>query len=140
MDLHGGEGLPRFYLKASPVSPAPSLWLVMFSQFSLLKFVLARWCLDVASMSRVSQFTVIWGADVVSFGAHDVSFGKPFASTLWDHRAIQGHLGAQRGDLGVQGWISCDFVSFRDYILKVFGQFWSNICVFCSCLFPGHAF
>ena len=64
-------------------------------------------------MSHVLQFTVIWSADVVKFGARNVSFGMLVAS-LW-------HLGGplspsrrtsehRKGDLGVHAWISVNLL------------------------------
>ena len=41
-----------------------------------------RSCLDAVSMSRFLQFIVIWGADVASFGAQNVSYGMLAAFTL----------------------------------------------------------
>ena len=79
---------------------------------SLLKFVLARWCLDAVSMSRVLQFTLLFSADVVSFGTWNVSFGMLVASTLASWGAIErsrGTLEHKKGDLGVLAWISVDF-------------------------------
>ena len=66
---------------------------------------------NAVAMSCVLQLTVISGADVVSFGAQNVSCGMPVAPTLapwgtiersrdtWEHK---------KGDLGVQAWISVD--------------------------------
>ena len=62
--------------------PAPLLWLVVFFNVFLLIFVLVRWCPDVASMSRVLLFTVIWAANLPSFGAQTLPFGMLVASTL----------------------------------------------------------
>ena len=62
----------------------PLLWIVFFVCFLkfLLKVVLVRWCPHSVSMSRFSQFTVIWDAHVVSFVFQNVSFGMPVAPTL----------------------------------------------------------
>ena len=63
-------------------------------------------------MSRVLQFTVILGVDVVSFGARNVSFGMPVASAVGPSGAIERSRGTwdhKKGDLGVQAWISFDF-------------------------------
>ena len=96
--------------------PAASLWpvvfLLTFFQIPLLKLVLVRWCPDVVSMPRVLQFTVIWGADVVSFGSQNVSFGMLVVSTLAPCGIIERSSGTwecKNGDLGVQAWISVDF-------------------------------
>ena len=88
--------------------PAPLLWLVvcwMLFEISLPKCVLVRWCLDTVSTSRVLQCTVIWGADVVSFGAENVSFGMLVASILASWGIIERSRGTsehKKGDLGVQ--------------------------------------
>ena len=81
---------------------------------SLPEFVLVRCCLDEVSMSRVLNFTLISGMDVVSFGTQNVSFGMFFASTAstlapwgtivktrvpWEHK---------KGDFVVQVWVSVD--------------------------------
>ena len=44
--------------------------------------MLVRWCLGVVSMSPVLQFTMIWGADVVSFGGQNMLFGMLAVSIL----------------------------------------------------------
>ena len=57
------------------------------------------------------QFTVIWGADLVSFGAQNVSFGMPFASTLAPCGIIERSRGTwehKKGDFAVQAWITVD--------------------------------
>ena len=53
-----------------------------------------------------------WGADVVKFGAHIVSFGMLVASSLapWGPSSDAGGLGSTRKEtLGFQAWISIDF-------------------------------
>ena len=76
--------------------------------------MLARWCLDAVSTSRVFQFTVNRGADVVKFGAQNVSFGMLVALAPWRPSSDAGgtweHM---EGDLGVSG---LDFFRFgRDF-------------------------
>ena len=101
---------------------APSLWLVVFwlcFQIYLPDFVLARLCLDAVSMSRVLQFTVIWDADVISFGVQNVSCGMLVTSTLthfgnFGSARFRGTLEQKKGDLGFQAWIS---------IVSMFGDF-----------------
>ena len=44
--------------------------------------MLDRWWPHVVTMSRVLQLTVIAGADGVSFGVPNESFGMPVAPTL----------------------------------------------------------
>ena len=44
-------------------------------------------------MSSVLQFTAIWAAGVISFGAQSVSFGMLVASTLAPWGTIQGSRG-----------------------------------------------
>ena len=44
--------------------------------------MLVRWCPDAVSLSRVLQTTVIFGVDVVRFGAQNVSFGVLVGSSL----------------------------------------------------------
>ena len=56
-------------------------------------------------MSRVLQFTVIWGADVVSFGTQKVSFGMP--------------VGSNPGALGSTSWV--DFGTAFGKLLANFG-------------------
>ena len=81
-------------------------------------------------MSRVSQFTVIWGADAVSFGAQNVSFGMLFASGRY--RGTSEH---KNGDLGVQTCISVDLKLFWDRILRIVDRLWNSNCVLCfACL------
>ena len=65
--------------------------------------MLVRWCLDAVSMSRALQFTVIWGADVVSFGAQTMSFGM---LAIERNKETSDHT---RGGLGVQAWMFVDF-------------------------------
>ena len=57
--------------------------------------MLVRWCPDAVSMSRVLQLTAIWGADVVSLRAQNMSFGMLLASTL----APWGTIQRSKGDL-----------------------------------------
>ena len=63
-------------------------------------------------MSRVFQFAMILGADAVSFGAQDVSFGMLAASTLAPCGIIERSRGTSehaKGDLGVSAEISVEF-------------------------------
>ena len=53
-----------------------------------------------------------WGADVVKFGAQNVSFSMLVASNLapWGPSSDAGGLGSTRKEtLGFQAWISIDF-------------------------------
>ena len=67
-------GISVIYLEASPLLPVAILSVSMcvfffcsllFVFHPLLKFVLALWCLDVVSMSRSSQLSLLVGAVVV---------------------------------------------------------------------------
>ena len=91
--------------EASPMPPAPLLWPFgllfvgyFFTNFSAQMCVLVRWCLDAVSTSRVFQFTVNWGADVVKFGAQNVSVCMLVASNLapWGPSSDPGGLGSTR--------------------------------------------
>ena len=62
-------------------------------QISLPKLELDRWWTNAVSMSRVLQLTVISGADVVSFGVQNMSFGMVVVVTL----APWGTIGRSRG-------------------------------------------
>ena len=76
---------------------------------SLLKFVLVRWCLAVVSVFHVLQSVVIFGVDVVSLGAKNVSFGMLVASNLIPWGTIDRFRGTwehKNGDLGVQAWMT----------------------------------
>ena len=109
--------------------PAPLLLacsLLDVFEISLLKCVLARWCLDAVSTSRVCKFMVNVGADSAKFGAQTCHL-----ACLGGHRANQGNLGAH----GRRPWRSrLGFLSilegFRGRHLDVFGQLWHNNCVF----------
>ena len=64
-----------------------------------------------------------WGADVVKFGAQNVSFGMLVASTLVPRGTIERFRGTwehKKGDLGV--WISIDLGGCRDRHLKFFAN------------------
>ena len=68
--------------------------------------------MDAGSTSRVLQFPLNWGADVVKFGAQNVSFGMLVAPNLapWGPSSDAGGLGSTRKEtLGFQAWISIDF-------------------------------
>ena len=76
--------------------------------------MLVRWCLDAVSTSRVFQFPVILGTDVVSFGPENVSFGTLVASALATWGTIERSQGTsehKKGDLGVLTWIFIDLGS-----------------------------
>ena len=95
--------------------------------------MVARWCLDAASTSHVFQFTVNWGADVVKVGAQNMYSGMLVAPNLdlWDHRAMQGYLGAHRR----RPWASrlgfpLILKRFRGRHWDFFGYLWNNNCVF----------
>ena len=79
--------------------------------------------------SHVFQFTVNWGADVVIFGAQNMSFGMFVASNLalGDHRAMLGDLGAH-GRIPWGSRLGCLLIlaGFRSRHLDVFGQFWNT--------------
>ena len=62
---------------------------------SLLQFVLDRWWPHVVAISCVVQLKVISGVGGVILNTQNALFGMLVA--LGDHRAIQGHLGAQGG-------------------------------------------
>ena len=83
--------------------------------------------------SRVFQFTVNWGADVVKFGAQNVSFGILVAPNLapWGPSSDAGGPGSTRKEtLGFQAWISIDLGTIPGRHLDVFGELWNNNCVF----------
>ena len=84
----------------------------VFFKISLLQFVLDRWWSHVVAMSRVLQLTVISGADG--------TFQRSRA--LWSTRKET--LGSRPGFLSISD-------VFRDYILRVFGKLWNNVCIFC---------
>ena len=87
--------------------------------------------------------TVILETDTVTFGAQNLSFGRPGASTF----APWGTMGRSRGtwehkkgDLGVQAWIFIDFGWISGPHFESFsGSLDQHLC-FVSCLFPGHFF
>ena len=86
------------------------LWLVVFS-FSLKSYllhcVLNHWWPHAAA----SHLRVISGADGVSIGTQNVSFGMPVAPTLAPWGTIErsrGLLEHKNGDVGMQAWISVD--------------------------------
>ena len=67
--------------------------------------------MDAGSTSRVS-FPLNWGADVVKFGAQNVSFGMLVEPNLapWGPSSDPGGLGSRRkATLGFQACISIDF-------------------------------
>ena len=74
-----------------------------------------------------------WGADVVKFGAQNVSFGMLVAPNLapWGPSSDAGGLGSTRKEaLGFQAWISIDFGGISG---PPFERFWptlNNNCVF----------
>ena len=80
----------------------------------LLFLGFVRWFLDVSFHIILLRIIVIMERDTVIFGAQNLSFGRPGASTF----APWGNMGRSRGtwehkkgDLGVQAWIwiSIDF-------------------------------
>ena len=86
--------------------------------------------------SSFLQITVILETETVSFGAQNLSFGRPGASTL----APWGTMGRSRdtwehkkGDIGVQAWIFIDFGSSGSFLGIL-----DKIRCLCSCLFPGN--
>ena len=94
-------------------------------------------------MSGVLQFTVIWGADVVSFGAQNVSFGMLVAPNLapWGPSSDAGGLGSTRKEaLGFQASISIDFGGISE---PPFGSFWPTLeqqLCFYACVLAGQVF
>ena len=99
--------------------------------------------MDAGSTSRVLQFPLNWGADVVKFGAQNVSFGmlvEPNLAPRGPSSDAWG-LGSKRKEtLGVQAWISIDFGRNSG---PPFGRFWpilaQHLC-FLACVFAGHVF
>ena len=85
-----------------------------------------------------------WGADVVKFGAQNVSFSMLVASTLapWGPSSDAGGLGSTRKEttLGFQAWISIDLGGIPG---PPFGSFWPTLehkFVFLACVFAGNVF
>ena len=83
------------------------------------------------------------GADVVKFGAQNVSFGMLVAPNLapWGPLSDAGGLGSTRKEtLGVQAWISIDFGRISE---PPFRRFWPTLAqqlCFLACLFAGNVF
>ena len=84
-----------------------------------------------------------WGADVVQFGAQNVSFGMLVAPNLapWGPSSDAGGLGSTRKEtLGFQAWISIDF----GWISGLpFERFWPTLeqkFGFLLYVFAGHVF
>ena len=71
-----------------------------------------------------------WGADVVKFGAQNVSFGMLVASNLapWGPSSDAGGLGSR--PWGSRLGFLAIWEGFRGRHLDVFGQLWNNNCVF----------
>ena len=84
-----------------------------------------------------------WGADVVKFGAQNVSFGMLVASNLapWGPSSDAGGLGSTRKEtLGFQAWISIDFGRISGL---PFERFWPTLeqkLGFLPYVFAGHVF
>ena len=109
-------------LEATGAPGGPFLEGSFFFENSLLQFVLDRWWPHVVAMPCVLQLMVISGADGVSFGAQNVKcviwhVCCAHSGTLRDHRAIQGHFGAQEGRRWDPGM---DFYRFRMYLGNTF--------------------
>ena len=99
--------------------------------------MLVRWCPDVVSVPCGFQSVVIFGVDVASSGAQNVSFGMLGASNLTGGPSNDsGGLGSTRREtLGSRFQLLSIFGGFRDCHLRVAGQFWHKKCVFCyACL------
>ena len=101
--------------------------------------MLVRWCLDAVSTSSVSQFMVIWGVDVVSFGTENMSFGMLVAPTLtrWGPIGLfRGILEHKKSDVGIQAGISLDFGWPSG---PHFESFWrtleQHMCLFVMCVY-----
>jgi hypothetical protein len=86
---------------------------------------------------------VNWGADVVKFGAQNVSFGMLVAPNLapWGPSSDAGGLGSTRKEaLGFQAWISIDFGRISE---PPFGRFWPTLeqkLGFLAYVFAGNVF
>ena len=84
-----------------------------------------------------------WGADVVKFGAQNVSFSMLVASNLapWGPSSDAGGLGSTRKEaLGFQAWISIDFGRISG---PPFGRFWPTLehkLGFLAYVFAGNVF
>ena len=84
-----------------------------------------------------------WGADVVKFGAQNVSFGMLVAPNLapWGPSSDAGGLGSTRKEaLGFQAWISIDFGGISG---PPFGGFWPTLehkLGFLAYVFAGNVF
>ena len=97
--------------------------------------------MDAGSTSRVLQFPLNWGADVVKFGAQNVLFGMLVDPNLepWGPSSDAGGLGSKKKEtLGVQAWIS---IAFGRISGLPFGCFWPTLeqqLCFLACVFAGH--
>ena len=84
-----------------------------------------------------------WGADVVKFGAQNVSVGMVVAPNLapWGPSGDAGGLGSTREEaLGFHAWISIDFGGILG---PPFGRFWPTLeqqLCFLACVFAGYVF
>ena len=110
---------------------------------SLLNCVLVRWCLEAVSTSRVSEFMVIWGADVVSSGTENMSSGMPVAPTYapWGTIGLfRGILEHKKGDVGIQAGISLDCAWVSGPHFESFWRALEQHMCFLSCVFTGYVF
>ena len=99
--------------------------------------------MDAGSTSRVLQFPLNWGADVVKFGAQNASSGMLVAPNLAPRgpSSDAGGLGSTRKEtFGFQAWISIDFGRISG---PPFGRSWlilkQQLC-FLACAHAGHVF
>ena len=115
------------------------LWLAVFLDFCFFVRRSAELCAGSLvsgwnSMSRVSQFTMLLGADVISSGGQNVSCGMLVAS-VWHlggpstdpvglRSTRRETLGSRLGFLSILG-------GSKDRILRVFSHLWNNKCVSC---------
>ena len=100
--------------------------------------LLGDWACWSCSMSRILQFLVIWGADVVSFGAQNMSCGMPVVSTLtpWRQSNDPRELGStRRRTLGSGLGFLLILNGIRDRILIAFVKN-QAASVFLLCFFP----
>ena len=99
--------------------------------------------MDAVSTSGVFQFTVNWGADVVKFGAQNVSFSMLVASNLapWGPSSDAGGLGSTRKEtLGFQAWIFIDFGRISGPPLVCFFPTLEQQLGFLAYVFAGNVF
>ena len=112
-----------------------AIWLI---SFSLLKWVVVRWFLDVSSQLTSIRIIVFLETDAVVFGAENLTFGRPVVSTFapwvtmgrsrgtWEHK---------KGGLGVQALIFIDFGWILGPHFESFSEIFDKLLCFCHACF-----